>query len=56
MSAVIEQLAAALRADYVVVGGGNAKYLKDVPPNVRLGNNANAFIGGFRLWAMPTEG
>jgi polyphosphate glucokinase len=51
VSAVIEQLAAALRADYVVVGGGNAKYLKDVPPNVRLGNNANAFIGGFRLWA-----
>lgn len=56
VSAVIEQLAAALRADYVIVGGGNAKYLKDVPPNVRLGNNANAFIGGFRLWAMPTEG
>ena len=37
-------------ADYVVLGGGNSKNLKSLPPRCRLGNNHNAFIGGFRLW------
>ena len=37
-------------ADYVVLGGGNAQRMKALPPNARLGNNANAFKGGFRLW------
>ena len=41
---------AALEVDYVVLGGGNARHLKDLPPHARLGNNANAFKGGFRLW------
>jgi polyphosphate glucokinase len=40
----------ALRVDYVVLGGGNSRRLDDLPPNTRLGNNANAFKGGFRLW------
>jgi polyphosphate glucokinase len=40
----------AFRADYVVLGGGNSKRLDDLPPNARLGTNANAFKGGFRLW------
>jgi polyphosphate glucokinase len=40
----------ALRVDYVVLGGGNSKRLDDLPPNTRLGTNANAFKGGFRLW------
>lgn len=47
---VIELLRNALVADYVVVGGGNARLLKALPPYVRRGNNANAFEGGFRLW------
>jgi len=47
---VIEKLAAALEPDDVVLGGGNAKLLKVMPPKCRAGDNANAFIGGFRLW------
>ena len=47
---VIARLKTALQADYVVIGGGNAKLLKDLPAGVRLGKNANAFRGGFRLW------
>ncbi len=47
---VTEELSAALEPDYVVLGGGNAKFLKEIPANCRLGNNANAFLGGFRLW------
>lgn len=47
---VITSLRQALLADYVVVGGGNAKHLTKLPDWVRLGNNHNAFVGGFRLW------
>jgi polyphosphate glucokinase len=47
---VIARLKAALEADDVVIGGGNAKLLKTLPPGVRLGTNANAFLGGYRLW------
>jgi predicted NBD/HSP70 family sugar kinase len=47
---VIDQLRNALEAEYVVLGGGNSKHLKALPDGVRLGANANAFLGGFRLW------
>jgi polyphosphate glucokinase len=47
---VVEEFSAALEPDYVVLGGGNAKRLDVIPANCRLGNNANAFLGGFRLW------
>ena len=47
---VVQRLSAALDPDYVVLGGGNAKKLKELPPNSGLGDNANAFLGGFRLW------
>jgi hypothetical protein len=47
---VTERLKAALGADYVVLGGGNAKLLRKLPDGVRLGSNAHAFVGGFRLW------
>ena len=47
---VVERLRAALLADYVVLGGGNAKKLVALPEGCRLGNNDNAFLGGFRLW------
>jgi polyphosphate glucokinase len=47
---VIGLLAAALEPDEVVLGGGNAKLLKEVPPHCRVADNANAFIGGLRMW------
>ena len=50
----IERLTAALEPDYVVLGGGNASRLEDLPANVRLGANENAFLGGFRLWDPDT--
>jgi predicted NBD/HSP70 family sugar kinase len=48
---VIERFRVALNVDDVVIGGGNAKLLKELPEGVRRGANTNAFIGGFRLWA-----
>jgi polyphosphate glucokinase len=50
---ITKKLRAALGADYVVLGGGNCKKLKEPPPKARLGSNENAFIGGFRVWAKP---
>ena len=47
---VTKTLKNALDADYVVLGGGNSKKLKKLPAGARLGNNENAFLGGFRLW------
>jgi polyphosphate glucokinase len=46
----VEQLANAIEPDYVVIGGGGAKELDELPPNSRRGDNENAFVGGFRLW------
>jgi polyphosphate glucokinase len=48
---VVRDLKAALAADYVVLGGGNAHKLGALPPGAVLGDNRNAFRGGFRLWA-----
>ena len=50
---VIERFRVALQPDYIVIGGGNAKKLKQLPNGCQLGNNANAFIGGFRMWQPP---
>jgi polyphosphate glucokinase len=47
---VVGILRTALEADYVVLGGGNARKLKKLPEGARLGNNDFAFLGGFRLW------
>ena len=47
---VAQQLKTALQADYVVLGGGNARLLKKLSSGTRLGNNSNAFRGGYRLW------
>jgi polyphosphate glucokinase len=46
----IDLLTRALEPDYVVLGGGNADKLGELPPNTRLGANENAFTGAFRLW------
>ena len=51
---VVQRLVAALEPDDVVLGGGNSKELKELPPHCRLGDNANAFLGGFRLWDKQT--
>jgi predicted NBD/HSP70 family sugar kinase len=51
---VVTQLRQALVSDYVVIGGGNAKLLRRLPTHARLGDNANAFLGGFRLWASES--
>ncbi len=47
---VIERLSAALEPDEIVLGGGNAKLLDEIPAGCRLGDNANAFLGGARAW------
>jgi polyphosphate glucokinase len=47
---VAKKLKVVPAADYVVLGGGNCKKLKELPPGARLGCNQNAFLGGFRLW------
>jgi polyphosphate glucokinase len=46
------QLKKSLIADYVVLGGGNAKKLDVLPDGVELGHNRNAFLGGTRLWQI----
>lgn len=48
---VAELLREGMVADYVVLGGGNVKKLEDLPPHTRRGANANAFVGGFRMWS-----
>ena len=52
---VVERLKKALEAEYVVLGGGNAKHIKDLPPDTRMGDNRNAFVGGSRLWKRKTQ-
>ena len=47
---VVKKLKTALEADYVVLGGGNSKKLKELPTGARLGSNENAFLGGLCLW------
>lgn len=47
---IVERLRRVFEPDYVVIGGGNAKKLKTLPPGCERGDNANAFLGGFRLW------
>lgn len=53
---VVQQLETALEPDYVVLGGGNARLWKKLPPGTRLGTNANAFEGGYRLWTKAYSG
>ena len=47
---VVARLIAAFEPEDVVLGGGNVENLKELPPGCRAGDNANAFVGGFRLW------
>jgi polyphosphate glucokinase len=52
VSDIVARLVAALEPDDVVLGGGNVHNLLTLPPGCRAGDNANAFIGGFRIWAQ----
>jgi len=50
----VAQLKLSLIADYVVLGGGNAKLFEKLPAGIELGHNRNAFLGGTRLWQTKT--
>jgi polyphosphate glucokinase len=52
---VVARLIAALQPDDVVLGGGNVKKLRELPTSCRAGDNANAFLGGFRLWEEESD-
>lgn len=52
---VINRLEKALGADYVVLGGGNVKLMTELPKNVSVGSNENAYKGGFELWAESRQ-
>jgi predicted NBD/HSP70 family sugar kinase len=56
VTTAVAAFVAALQPDYVVLGGGNADKLKELPRIARLGANGNAFVGGFRLWAADAPG
>ena len=47
---VVALLSAAVVADYTVLGGGNVRLLRLLPPHTRRGDNSNAFRGGYRAW------
>jgi polyphosphate glucokinase len=46
----VAELTSAIEPDYLVIGGGGADDLDELPPKCRRGDNENAFVGGFRLW------
>jgi len=48
----VAQLKKAFIADYVVLGGGNVKKLRELPDGAELGHNRNAYLGGARLWQI----
>jgi polyphosphate glucokinase len=50
---IVERFVSAVHADEAVIGGGQAKKLTKLPAGCRVGDNAYAFVGGFRLWAIP---
>ena len=52
---VVTRLRNAFLSDYVVLGGGNVKKLDELPPDCRMGDNRNAFLGGLRLWDEKTS-
>lgn len=49
---VVRRLGAALQPEDIVLGGGNARHIIELPPRSRIGANSNAFPGGFRLWGQ----
>jgi predicted NBD/HSP70 family sugar kinase len=56
VAAAVNEFRSALLPEDIVIGGGNAKRLKRLPPHTRRGDNAAAFVGGFRLWDAQQPG
>jgi polyphosphate glucokinase len=56
LDVVVEGLRAALLPDDVVLGGGNVRKLRRLPPHTRRGDNDDAFTGGFRVWKQHGDG
>jgi predicted NBD/HSP70 family sugar kinase len=52
---MVDALREAFAADYVVLGGGNAKRVMPLPERTRRGGNDDAFTGGYRLWEEMVE-
>ncbi len=56
---VVARLRVAMQADSVLLGGGNARRMRTVldrlAPRTVIGNNADAFRGGKRLWQLPED-
>jgi len=52
LAEVVTFLKASFEADYIMLGGGNAKKVGEPPPWSRLGSNLCAFRGGYRLWGL----
>jgi polyphosphate glucokinase len=52
---IVARLQAAFICDYVLLGGGNSKFMANLPAHVILGANSNAVEGGLRLWQSPDE-
>ena len=46
----VKQFQNGLQPEYIVLGGGNTKQLKELPKGCRRGANKNAFLGGYRMW------
>ncbi|HET6328281.1 MAG TPA: ROK family protein [Planctomycetaceae bacterium] len=52
VASVVHEFISAFEVEYVVLGGGNSKEVKELPAGARLGHNQTAFRGGFRLWNL----
>jgi polyphosphate glucokinase len=56
---VVQRLYEAMQTESLLIGGGNARRLRkilgELPATTRLGSNADAFRGGFRLWLAPED-
>jgi len=51
----IARMQEVFHVDEIVLGGGNTKKIKSLPPGCRAGANANAFLGGFRMWEESSD-
>jgi len=53
---VVSDFRLAMQPDEIVLGGGNARRLKRLPDNARLGDKLAAFHGGLRFWDDQARG
>lgn len=51
----LRQLKLSFVADYIVLGGGNAKQFDTLPEGVKPGDNRNVFLGGQRMWETDSK-